>query len=426
MKKFRKIMMAVCLAFAVVIAVPSVVPQMSGTITAEAASQVKISKTKATLIKGETLQLKISGTSKKATWSSSSAKVAKVSASGKVTAVGKGTVTITAKIGTKKYTCKVTVETPSISKTSLRLAKDSSYTLKVNGTSRAVTWSTSSKTVAAVSSSGRVTAKKNGTATITAKIGSKKYTCKITVESPSLSKTSLTMMKGKTYILKLNDTKQTVTWSTSDKNTATVSSSGKITAKKTGTVTITAKVVNKSYTCKVKILSKEAYNLQKIKDYVKKNGEKDEYGDFTIAENYQLDDDYNSLAMITYEADTKKLIFSTINEVGDEAETIVSMYAETDKTSIVSPEYCILYVTDEDVISAAVAAASFKASTYKINDQIDFEVEAVEGIADDDIRELANNELMIAFTEWEDMLERNLGLSLKDIGFNSLNLEDLA
>ena len=48
-----------------------------------------------------------------------------------------------------------------------------SYTAKVNGSYSKVTWSTSNSKVATVSSSGKVTAKKAGTVTITAKANGK-------------------------------------------------------------------------------------------------------------------------------------------------------------------------------------------------------------------------------------------------------------
>lgn len=60
-----------------------------------------------------------------------------------------------------------------ISKTKVALIKGQTTTLKVTGTKKKVTWSSSKKSVATVTSKGKVTAKKKGTATITAKVGSK-------------------------------------------------------------------------------------------------------------------------------------------------------------------------------------------------------------------------------------------------------------
>lgn len=70
----------------------------------------------------------------------------------------------------------------SAAKKTLTVGK--TYTLKMQGTKKKVTWKTSKKTVATVNSKGKVTAKKAGTATITAKVGSKSYKCKITVKNP--------------------------------------------------------------------------------------------------------------------------------------------------------------------------------------------------------------------------------------------------
>ena len=57
----------------------------------------------------------------------------------------------------------------------------SQYQLKVKHTKSKVTWSSDNKKVATVSSSGVVTAKKAGEATITAKVGEKKLKCVVTV-----------------------------------------------------------------------------------------------------------------------------------------------------------------------------------------------------------------------------------------------------
>lgn len=73
----------------------------------------KINKKKATLKVGQTLQLKVTGTKGKVKWTSSKKSVATVSSKGRVKAKKKGSATITAKVGKKKYTCKVTVKKPS-------------------------------------------------------------------------------------------------------------------------------------------------------------------------------------------------------------------------------------------------------------------------------------------------------------------------
>lgn len=76
---------------------------------AQAAGKVKLNKTSATLYAGDPLWLSVSGTSKQVSWSSSNRKVAAVNKNGVVTANRKGTAQITASVGGKKYTCKVTV-----------------------------------------------------------------------------------------------------------------------------------------------------------------------------------------------------------------------------------------------------------------------------------------------------------------------------
>ena len=68
-----------------------------------------------------------------------------------------------------------------LSKKSVTITKGKSVTLKLKGTKKKPKWSTSNKKVATVSKKGKVTGKKAGNAKITAKVGKKKYVCKVKV-----------------------------------------------------------------------------------------------------------------------------------------------------------------------------------------------------------------------------------------------------
>ena len=248
---------------------------------------IKLNATNKTINSGKTVQLKVSSVTpsnasiKKYTWSSSNTKVATVSSSGLVTGVKGGTVTITCKAADgsgKKATCKVTVRQSvtkvALSKTSLTLSKGGTSTLKAtitpsNAYNKAVKWTSSNEKVAKVSSSGKVTAVANGTATITCKAADgsgKKATCKVTVAtvkatSVKLSKTSVTIYPAQSTALTAtvspsNTTDKTLKWTSSDPSVATVDSNGVVRGVKSGTTTITATTKdgsNKKATCKVTV-----------------------------------------------------------------------------------------------------------------------------------------------------------------------------
>lgn len=125
--------------------------------------------------------------------------------------------------------------------------------IKFNITGKKYKWTSSKKSLATVSSIGTVTTKSKGTVYITAKYNSKWYKCKIIIETPKLSKASLSLGKGKSYQLKMSGTKQKVSWKSSNSKIVTVTSSGKVSAKNYGSCTVTATVSSKKYNCKVTV-----------------------------------------------------------------------------------------------------------------------------------------------------------------------------
>lgn len=99
MKKFNKsLAITLILSLCLTLAAP-----------VDAKSKVKLNITKATLSVGGSINLKLLNNKKKVTWKSSNKKVASVTKKGKVKAKKKGKASIVARVGKKKYTCKVTV-----------------------------------------------------------------------------------------------------------------------------------------------------------------------------------------------------------------------------------------------------------------------------------------------------------------------------
>jgi cell wall-associated NlpC family hydrolase len=78
-------------------------------VEAEAAGAVKLDRTKVVLELGGTDQLQLNNTEEEVKWKSSDKKVVKVNSEGKLTSKGVGMATVTAKVGSTKYTCKVSV-----------------------------------------------------------------------------------------------------------------------------------------------------------------------------------------------------------------------------------------------------------------------------------------------------------------------------
>lgn len=153
---------------------------------------------------------------------------------------------------------------PKLNKTSVTLTKGYQTTLSVSGSSGTVTWSTGDKSIATVSSKGKVVGKAPGTTYIYAKTGGTTLKCKVKVVASKITanKSSVTLdkvgdtatvtftVKGSKSGIKVGSTKNSVasgSWLTGkwDGNNVSV----KITAKGVGTAKIKVYNSNYSSTC---------------------------------------------------------------------------------------------------------------------------------------------------------------------------------
>lgn len=160
---------------------------------------IKLNVTSIVLKVGQsTTKVKVSGLAKGdsvASWKSGNTSLVKVTSSGKITAgkkTGSTTVTVTLRSG-KKAVVKVKVQKSEV-KTTRISGLSSKVTLKVKKritlkpvispitSVQKITYATSNKNIATVSSKGVITAKKAGKVKITVKSGSKKYVITVTVK----------------------------------------------------------------------------------------------------------------------------------------------------------------------------------------------------------------------------------------------------
>lgn len=237
---------------------------------------VKLSATVAELTIGNSKQLTAAisptnATNKGVTWSSSNTNVASVSSSGVVVAKGEGTATITVKTDDGGYAaaCTIRVSKPSPSVVAVTGVKLSAIGIELpvggskrlsatispsNATNKGVTWSSDNTSVAAVNASGLITAKGEGTATVTVRTDDGGYTatCKITVvpvtapEKVEISVSADSLKYKETTKVNVSELPvgYTVQYSSSDESIAKVDSNGNIKAVGKGTATITVKVID--------------------------------------------------------------------------------------------------------------------------------------------------------------------------------------
>ena len=201
---------------------------------------------------------------KNITWTSNKEDVAKVDNNGKVTALKEGEATITAKVGTHETSVKVNVKEIHIDSVVINELDDeftrgdefkfsASYTPEnTTDENKTVEWSSSNTDVGTIDQEGNFVALKEGTTTITAKIGNIKAEREVTVIENHVDDFKLLQEEGE--VLNIGNTQKLVTvvnpenctdaytikYSSSDEAIATVDEDGNVTALKDGKVKITA------------------------------------------------------------------------------------------------------------------------------------------------------------------------------------------
>lgn len=133
---------------------------------------------------------------------------------------------------------------------------DEFYLFAITSNGKKPSFSSSNSSVASVNTYGKITAKKAGTAIITAKIKNGEASCKIKVKKTiiTLNKKSIVLQNG--YSTKLTATTSTgheVTYKSSKSSVASVDENGVVLAKKPGTAIITVTTDKTSVKCKVTV-----------------------------------------------------------------------------------------------------------------------------------------------------------------------------
>lgn len=260
-----------------------------------AVTGVRLNKTTLELVAGseETLTATVipdNAVNKNVAWKSSVPEVAAVDNNGKVSAKkeGEAIITVTTEDGGKEANCLVTVSAASVpvnavilDRTAITLTEGENATLvatisPLTATNKNVKWTSDKPDIATVDANGKVTAEKEGTATITVTTedGGKTASCTVTVNKMVIHVTGVTVspttlsiaitespMKITATVTPSNATNKTIVWSSSDPAIASVDTEGNVKGLKAGTVTITATSEDdseKKATCTVNVGN---YNL---------------------------------------------------------------------------------------------------------------------------------------------------------------------
>ena len=151
---------------------------------------------------------------------------------------------------------------------------DEFYLFAFTSTGKKATFKSSDSKIASVNTYGMITAKKNGTVKITAKIKNAEASCTVTVAktSVSLNQKSASLESGSTLLLTAKTSTGTpVRFKSNKSSVATIDESGLVTANKPGEATITVTADTTSVTCQITVKSPKL-KLSKTTSTLYRNG----------------------------------------------------------------------------------------------------------------------------------------------------------
>ncbi len=247
------------------------------TVTAPVLTSIAVTPATATILLGTSQQFTAIGTySNKSTqnvtasvnWSSSAGAVASINSAGVALSIAQGNTTITAASGTVSGSSSLTVGPPllvsiAVSPVTASIPVGTSQQFTATGTygdgstqnlTSSATWSSSSATIASVTSSGLASGIGKGSATITAAFGTISGSATLTVAQPALVSIAITpgnasFALGTTQPLKAIgtytdgstlDISTSVTWNTANSGIATVNAQGLVASVAVGGTSVTA------------------------------------------------------------------------------------------------------------------------------------------------------------------------------------------
>lgn len=148
---------------------------------AKGKKELKLSDSALVLLVGQSHKLKAENTQGTVKWKSNKKNIASVNKKGKVFGKKAGQAIITATDEAGKKKCKVLVENPKFASSNVLVALDSYEELSLDGCSHEAEWESSNYDICDVDEDGYIKGVALGSATVTATVHGKTFSCNVTV-----------------------------------------------------------------------------------------------------------------------------------------------------------------------------------------------------------------------------------------------------